>query len=250
MENRRMDKTFERYEESAFQIAIFLSAEKAADGLIKEAEEERAKLPSEYEIKRVKRTLTQNIRKENLLLFGRASRKIGIRIAVAIMIFITVSFTAIMSVKALRNSFAEFLLTFNADYTALELRKRDYSGIYIDDGQAIGISDAYIPSYIPEGFNLKSLVMDEQINTLYYENSEGKYIHFSGFTSDAQSNVDTENADTLETVTIKGRSGLLIKKEGVYTLAWSLDEYYFILTTDLSIDATLKIAESVSFKNK
>ena len=238
----------ERYEESAFQMAVFLAAEKSESRLREETEEERTKSPSELAVKRLERMLVQKVRKNNLKQFGKTAWKIGSRIAIAIMIIITVGLTTVMSVDALRSRFTEFLLTFHSEYTELELHETTNTGTAVEGGQILRITGSYMPAYTPEGFSLKSMMLDEQANDLEYENDEGMFISFSGYTRDALSNIDTENADSLEIVDVNGRSGLLVMKEGVYTLAWSRDDYYFILTSNVSRDETLRIAQSVSLE--
>ena len=106
----------------------------------------------------------------------------------------------------------------------MELHETTNTGTAVEGGQILRITGSYMPAYTPEGFSLKSMMLDEQANDLEYENDEGMFISFSGYTSDALSNIDTENADSLEIVDVNGRSGLLVMKEGVYTLAWSRDD--------------------------
>ena len=238
----------ERYEESAFQMAVFLAAEKSEPRLREDAEKERTKAPSELAVKRLERILAQKVRKNNMKQFGKTAWKIGSRIAIAIMIFITVGLATVMSVDALRSRFAEFMLTFHSEYTELELRETTNTGTIVEGGQSLCIMGSYMPAYIPEEFRLKSMMLDEQANDLEYENNEGMFISFSVYTSDVLSNIDTENVDSLETVEVKGRSGLLVMKEGVYTLAWSKDDYYFILMSNVSRDEMLRIAESVALE--
>ena len=57
-----------------------------------------------------------------------------------------------------------------------------------------------------------------------------------------------ENADIIKTIDIGENSGLLAEKDGLITIAWSCDDYYFVLLSRVGESETTKIAESVKIQ--
>ena len=80
---------------------------------------------------------------------------------------------------------------------------------------------------------------------IVYQNDKGEQISFTSASGTSVTQVDTENADNIETIDISGSKGLLVEKEGLTTVIWSAGNHYFVLMSQLSKEETIKIAKSV-----
>lgn len=100
----------------------------------------------------------------------------------------------------------------------------------------------YRPTYIPEGF---SIAKEDELGA-DYENADGKIISYFQLTANTIVTLDSENAEIVKPLKIKGQDGLIIIKGGVVTLAWQEEEYIFNIIGEISKEDALKMAESVS----
>ena len=234
------------YEDALFKAAVFEAAKEKHDALMQEAKEEAK--PSEFVMKQFTAKLDAALRKGNAKAFWRGFRKIAARAAIAVMIFITVSFALIMSVDAMREWFTHLLLTFTPGYAEIQIQEQDSSGNAADAGKTSGMSVACLPSYIPDGFAMNKLDMTALNIDAVYMDKDGKIIDFMCYSDAATTQADTESADTMTSVTINGNPGILIEKNGQFTISWAGQDRYFVLLSQCDEKETMKIAESVPVK--
>ena len=221
------------YEAVKAKCAEYMAEAAAADIDISETADARAK-----------KLIDKEYRKHRIKSSGKTATKLIRRVAVAVAIVFTLTFGVTMSVQAFRDSFTRFLLTFYSDSTRLELIQENSSGNRIESGQYLGF-DQHAPTYIPEGFIVKSLTMTDGDMDIYYEDDEGKVISFSRYASDSATHIDSEHADAISTVDISGAQGMLVVEDSMTTVTWNTENHYFVLFTYLNEEETLKIARSV-----
>ena len=236
----------EQYIDSTFRMAVLLAAKDESKRLMEEVKDEPK--PSELETAAFRKRIDREYAKSKRKKAGKAMLKVGSRVAVIIMICVTISFTLIMSVKAVRDEFVKLLLSFDPEYTQVEMQNIDSKGNIIEDRQPTLLRDGYYLSYVPEGFEMTSMTLYEEVQDVVYTNAEGHYINLTVQAEDAVTRIDSEDADSTETVTVNDTSAFLIEKNGVYHLVWTQDKYYMILASDLDKDEVLLIAKNI--KNK
>ena len=76
------------------------------------------------------------------------------------------------------------------------------------------------------------------------------YLTLAEFLPGGHTYLDSENADREETVWVNGNEGLLIEKNGKFLVTWGAYERIFSLRTELSLEETLKVAESIGYQEK
>ena len=110
--------------------------------------------------------------------------------------------------------------------------------------------DAYIPTYIPEGFKVVNAEDLGLIRILDYDDNNGESIKYhcspiEGFSLQ----VDTENAKVENIVFNHGEECMVIEKNGFTTLVWHNNEMLFSLRANLlERDEVIKIAESIKLR--
>lgn len=105
----------------------------------------------------------------------------------------------------------------------------------------------YKLGYVPEGYYLVSEEYDNfGYNSLYTDDND-HYIHFDVFGSNSVSHIDTENAESIETVYVGEEAGTLIICDGITTIVWSVDECVIVLDgNSISEEEILRIANHIT----
>lgn len=103
----------------------------------------------------------------------------------------------------------------------------------------------YTLGYVPNGFQLIFEEYSTAGNTSMYRNEDDLVIHFEVFASSGVIQIDTENADRIETVYIQDEEGTLIVRDGITTIIWSADELCFLVDGNIEETELVKIANSV-----
>lgn len=99
----------------------------------------------------------------------------------------------------------------------------------------------YRPTYIPEGF---SIAKEDELGA-DYENADGKRISYLQLPAGGNLLVDSENAETVDSINVNGQEGILIIKKGLLTLTWQDKDYIFSISGEFPIEEMMKIAQSV-----
>ena len=143
-------------------------------------------------------------------------------------------------IPSFRVQVLNLLLTFDKEYTSIKLEESS-SNI------TTGFRNTYAPSYIPAGYWIDEISNMGESKIITYINDEGKYIDFYEWAYSTTTNLDTENADMVKSVTINGKDGIFVLKDRIATISWSNNEKIFIITAYISEDEIIKIAESVIY---
>lgn len=128
-------------------------------------------------------------------------------------------------------------------YTAIGLREDEKKAFDVPNGW----EGMYYPTYIPDGFEVINVEnLSEQIFLISFENKNNEYLTFEEMTEDAESNIDTENAQVYYTE-IHGNTALVSAKADLTIVSWN--EQNRILSVVFDGDAeedALKVAKSVT----
>lgn len=241
-----MNDYLEKYEDALFKAAIYEAAKDEYDQLMQEVFAK--KVPSEFEMKKFLKKLDVALKKENTKVIWKGFKRVITRVAIAVMIFITISFTLIMSVDAMREWFTHLLLTFTPGYAEIQIQEQNSQGNNAENGKIVSLTGDCLPTYIPEGFFLKNLDMSENHIDACYSNTGGMIFDLMCYSESTDTQVDTEEADKIVSITINGNPGILIEKNSQFTVSWAVKGRYFVLLSQLQEKETLKIADSVIVK--
>ena len=189
--------------------------------------------------------------------FAREQRRAGLRrtgkvlrlAAVIVGISILLFTTAFAFSEDFRVATINLMLSVTREYTQFNINhsagKPEQTSLETQSGH-VYFQHAEI-GWLPDGF----------------EYSDGEYDQFALFkagadswisiileSGDASANVDTENPDSIESVTINGNEGLCItKSDYIHIITADLDNYLYIdvsTSPDLTVDEVKKIVENIS----
>ena len=143
---------------------------------------------------------------------------------------------AIANVSVVRFKVMELLINIEERYTEISLVENQETSFDVPTEW----KGSYFPSYIPEEYRLDSI--NPCFNRVRFKNAKGEYLMFEEYTVE-EINLDTENA-ILSNESIHGNDALVVEKND-YTVVWSDDNYYFIISSDESKEIALEVSRSI-----
>ena len=131
----------------------------------------------------------------------------------------------------------------HGQYTAIGLREDEQKAFDVPNGW----EGMYYPTYIPDGFEVISVEnLSEQIFLISFENKNNEYLTFEEMTEDAESNIDTENAQVYYTE-IHGNTALVSVKADLTIVSWNEQNRILSVVFDGEVEEdALKVAKSVT----
>lgn len=224
------------YEEKAFEnllrYAFSIAGKQMADELEDPEEEHVFSKEHERKMQKLFDGERKRLRKK---MFYRNMKKV----AVFLLLIITVSSVSVFSVEAWRLEFFRFILDV----------KETYTGIQFEESTVIGnsySSEEITLEYVPEGFHLDSRTATKNKLFLVFA-KEQEYFNFTQREPKQAISLDTENA-TLEKLKINGNEAYVSIKNGTNILVWHDNNKTFSVDGNIDSSELVKIAENV--KNK
>mgnify|MGYP002561641146 FL=1 len=131
----------------------------------------------------------------------------------------------------------------HGQYTAIGLREDEQNAFDVPNGW----EGRYYPSYIPDGFEVINVEnLSDQIFLISFENKNNEYLTFEEMTEDAESNIDTENAQVYYTE-IHGNTALVSVKADLTIVSWNEQNRILSVVFDGEVEEdALKVAKSVT----
>lgn len=210
--------------------------------------EEPVIIPPEFD-ERMKKLIHRYEGVEKRKRAGKRARKVLARVAV-ILLILGGSLGILTTVsQAAKVKVYNFIIKVEEKFTSIHfIEKGGDSGTSGVKGIPSDWHDVYVPTYVPDGFEVVNAEDVGLIKIIDYKNSKGETITFdeSPIESD-KTEVDTENA-YVEKVEVNGNEGLLIEKKGYTTLVWHNNDDVFYLRAQLDKSEVFKMAESVKSK--
>lgn len=240
-------KLYEDYEDSLFKLVMHDVAEKEGKSFLEEKEKLKNDpefTPSEEAVQRFSARLDVILNKKKAYAKKQRVLKALRRSAVATLIIIVLLFTAVASVQALRIRVLNFFMEIKPEYTSFQIKDSDNSG----GSPVVKWSKAYVPTYIPDRYTVKSSSNDPGYKRIIFENQEGLSIIYRDISEETTFNLDTENAAVKE-ISVNGHKGMLAVKNSTVSIVWQADGHMFTVQAPTDEDTAVKIAEGVKFIN-
>lgn len=167
---------------------------------------------------------------------------VGKRVACVIIAVLLALTSVTFGVKAIREAVIDFFVETFEKFSIVGFKDEDIS-CTLDH-----IETYYAPTYIPEGYVLKT---DEKFKTyrkIEYISAENDYIYFKQRIIDnSDTYVDTEDAN-FEIVCSNDIEFFYTSKDRMQMVYWNDSEYHYLITSEnnLSIEELNKIVQSVN----
>lgn len=242
---------YDAYEDGMFRLVMNNVAEKEGKMLFDENEmlkSDPESISSQEDIKRFSQLLDSHLKKAKRRHNTPRFSKMINRAAVAALAIIIIFSTAMVTVQAFRIQVLNFLINIESKYTSYQLSGNDENDKN-KAGLAVSWTNAYVPTYVPEDYEVTSISSSDSLKKIIFTNKKDKalYIIYCEYSSSNSIAVDTENASLVKKVKINGEDGTLSVKDTTVTVAWIIDEHLFTIQGSLSTDEAVRLAESVKF---
>ena len=220
--------------------AVIESAQAEAQQVMDEAQaDEEPFSPSERYLRRIEKAH----RGQKRALFAHRHRR-ALKIAASVLLVLFgLAATSFVTVSAVRSGFLNFLLGEASDHTKVVLSDaaEGYDLAHLPDGwDAI-----YIPTYLPEGFELSKVTMGKEAVTAQYANKKNEYITITQWNkSDISIFLDNEHG-TLEPNVINNNSALIRSDKEDTSIAWTENGHTFLVVSSLRKNELLVVCESL-----
>ena len=231
----------DNYEDALFALLMDEFAEREGERLLEK--NERLKLDPDIVISdELDRRCIKTIAKGKRRKVKYAAYRMISRVAVAVLAVVVLFGTAYAAFPEVRIRTLNLIIELSDQAASLTLERANNS-MQNDDGASAELNeDGTLRGYrlpeIPEGFEL-DYESDTSVSALIrYANAYGESIGFSVIAAKGTVfNVDTENAEKVENISIHGYSGLLVKKGEGIDITWAdTDQNNFIMVSCDGLD--------------
>ncbi|MBR5529851.1 MAG: DUF4367 domain-containing protein [Oscillospiraceae bacterium] len=209
MNEQKKQKLLEQYDDAAFALLMDEYAEEEGARLMAEFEAAQAagqvpEMPQTLD-EQCRRMIRRDRAKKRSKQAVRSFRKVAVKAAVAVLVFIGLMTTVVMSVEALRVPMLNYLVKHSEKYSSIDFTDQS-------DKETLGNSINPLANLIPEGYSEVTYEDNDGLISAIYENEFGNYILLSMVPTSGELWFDTEGA-TCENVTLGDYSAILIREE-------------------------------------
>lgn len=190
--------------------------------------------------------------------FARERRRAGLRktgkvlrLAAVIMGISVILFTTVFALSEdFRLATLNLMLTVTEKYTQFDIKGSDGNDRGASSSHNAASTEYFQNAeigWMPEGFECTESVPDALVR---FENEQSEFFFISISSGSGSVNIDTENPESLEHITINGNKGLCIVKYGeVEIFLADLENNLYIevgTSSGLSVETAKKIAENIT----
>lgn len=242
-------KLYEEYEDSLFKLVMHDAAEK--EGQLFQEEKEKLKndpefLPSQEAVQKFSRQLGTHLIKPKTYARRQRTWQTLNKVAIAMLIILVILSTTVVTVQAVRVRALNFLMDIQQEYTSFELQNKDNSGS-VGSSAIIDWHKAYVPTYIPVGYEVSASSNNEGLKIIEFKNQQGSLITYLELSEGNKPGLDTENASVFEQVNINGHEGTVVVKNSLVTIIWAMNDRMFMIRGQLDKETVIKMAAEVKY---
>ncbi len=241
MDNKTYRQTlFDEYEESLFRLAVFDASdtEGALSGTVDEKSGTVYEQPSELQLAQFLKTVERYEKKKSRQ-EPKTKKRVFPKIAASAAAVLLVFVISMVTVEAFRLEVLNFLIRTEPEYTSLSLMPED----------SAGEQESVMPNYVPAGYELSSMEINDLDKTIFYtvQGDDDKIIIFSEYSKWDTVNVDTENADYTNTLTINGVDATVIVKDDITRIYWATNDHIYDIFGTIDTEEIIQMAKSVEY---
>lgn len=184
------------------------------------------------------RKMAKLIRKAQRAEWWQRNRGRVQRTAAMFAVVIMIGGLLVTKVDAFRVPFLELVYTVREEFTSFDI---------VDHGEQISVSrsiEDFMPTYVPDGFQMKSRNGDENSFFISYIDEKDDYYSINFYRSARSSAIDTEDA-TMEEFEIIGYPGFVVKKDRDITVVWYPENSQYIIGGTISEKEIYSILGSI-----
>lgn len=252
----RLDYLQDQYEDAYFALLMHEVAEQEGVRLEKLNEELQndpaAAVPEEIDRKCLK-TIDRYFAQKRHAGYWRTSKKILGRVGVVAAIIMLLFTTAFALSEEFRVTTLNLLITIEEKYTELHMEGAEDSTAgsapeTTDTSTGSNYFDDLEIGWIPDGF---TCILNYPNETIGFENEQGQSFIIDRTDGHDSMNIDTENADKIEYISINGIDSMQVfKEDDINTIIMDTEHNIFVrvwTSAGISVAVNEKIAENIKY---
>ena len=244
MNEQKKQKLLEQYDDAAFALLMDEYAEEEGARLMAEFEAAQAagqvpEMPRELD-EQCRRMIRRDRVKKRGIRAARSFRKVAVKAAVAVLVFIGLMTTVVMSVDALRVPVLNFIIEHFDEYSSITFTDSTQPQTQTHNPAEL------FESIIPQDYTLVSQTITENLALIAYENNDLDTIQLCITPAEGEVRLDTEDAIYSEVILYNYKAILL--EENGYQVFWhdeKADVLYTVIATALTKEAILEICHTL-----
>ena len=253
----RREKLEEQYEDAYFALLMDAVAEK--EGLRLEELNDQLNQDSSADVpekadRRCRKVIDQHFAAQRRSGYWRTTKRVLNRVAIVAAVMMLLFTTAFALSEDFRVSTLNLLITVEEQYTHLEM-KNDNPGEDLNSqpttSDELPVSEYFENleiGWIPEGFSCVDSTFDRYAG---FQNEDGFYFSITLSGEDSIVQIDTENADNIEHLSINGVDTIRVTKDGdINCVMMDTEKGVFITvwtSPGISVETNEKIAQNIKF---
>ena len=244
MNEQKKQKLLEQYDDAAFALLMDEYAEEEGARLMAEFEAAQAagqvpQMPAELD-EQCRRMIRRDRAKKRGKQAARSFRKVAVKAAVAVLVFIGLMTTVVMSVDALRVPILELIVEHHERYSSINIGSQNKPTPELNE------AEDPITQFVPSGYYSTFYKSDGgYINSLHC-NDVDEWINFDMMRAHNEYRFDTEGA-VCEYLSVMGYDAVLAVGDPI-VLVWYDDIsgiIYNLSASDLSKEQLLELAQNI-----
>ena len=244
MNEQKKQKLLEQYDDAAFALLMDEYAEEEGARLMAEFEAAQAagqvpEMPPELD-EQCRRMIRRDRVKKRGIRAAHKFRRVAVKAAVAVLVFIGLMTTVVMSVEALRVPILEFIVEHHERYSSMNIGSQNKPAPEINE------YEDPITQFVPSDYYSAYYTFDDgYISSLHY-NDVGEQINFDMCRAHDEYRFDTEGA-VCEYLSVMGYDAVLAVGDPI-VLVWYDDIsgiIYNLSASDLSKEQLLELAQNI-----
>ena len=246
----RHEQLVDNYEDALFALFMEKAAEYEGARLLEVLEEAdgggSVEVPPELD-RRCLRTIRRAGAKRRLKRLAGGASKAFARASIAAMLALILFTSAYAAIPEVRTGTLKLLISISGPETTLTLTEGPEEPV-IEPNADVDLG-GYKLTYIPDGFEPAGEGVTDKTQFALYKNGGSSFAVQILDANNAQHSLDTENADSVEVISVHGWDGLKINKDDRCIITWAdLDNLRFIsvICEKLGEGEALSIARSLT----
>lgn len=253
----RREKLEEQYEDAYFALLMDAVAEKEGvrlDELNDQLNQDPSAAVPEEADRRCRKVIDQHFAAQRRSGYWRTTKRVLNRVAIVAAVMMLLFTTAFALSEDFRVSTLNLLIAVEEQYTHLEM-KNDNPGEDLNSqpttSDELPVSEYFENleiGWIPEGFSCIDSTFDRYAG---FQNGDGFYFSITLSGEDSIVQIDTENADNIEHLSINGVDTMRVTKDGDINCVMMDTENGVFITVwtspGISVETNEKIAQNIKF---
>lgn len=241
METERMLTPEEKFEEAAFELAIYRQVKREAETFLTPEQITEADGAAKEALPRMLQKIDKMMRKQHFKRKIQLQSLRAIKVAALIILIVNMAITvAVATSSEVRAQVIRFLMEFNDSYVEMRFVTTGEAALVPEDWPEL-----YFPTYIPDGYTVQEYFPIKGMSRIVYANAAEQllFIDICGVGASEAQNVEGAEISSIE---LHGVTATVLRQPyGQIDIIWMEGDHFFVVSSAESYETALAVAQSV-----